>query len=147
MTVKIRPYQTSDLTAVLDSWEISTRMAHSFMTDEFIAKERINTAEIYIPNTDIWVAEIDNEVKGFIALMGNEVGAIFLHPKFHGQGIGKKLMDKAQQLHNELQVEVFKVNTIGRNFYKKYGFTLLEEKLHQPTGQMLQRLIYSTTKK
>ncbi len=145
MTISIRPYQTNDLTAVLDSWEIATRVAHSFMTDEFIAQERKNTTEIYIPNTDIWVAEIDNKVKGFIALMGNEVGAIFLHPDYHGQGIGKMLMDKAQQLHAELEVEVFKINTIGRNFYAKYGFTLLKEKFHQPTGQPLLRLRYSAT--
>ena len=78
------------------------------MTDEFIAQERKNIAEIYMPNTDTWVAELDGEVKGFIALMGNEVGAIFLQPVCHGRGIGKALMDKAQALHGDLEVEVFK---------------------------------------
>ncbi len=135
--MKIRQYENSDLDAVLSSWEIATRLAHPFMTDEFIAQERINVAEIYIPNTDTWVADIDGNVEGFIALMGNEVGAIFLQPDYHGKGVGKALMDKAQELHGDLVVEVFKENSIGRKFYSRYGFEHLEEKLHEPTGQQV----------
>jgi len=117
------------------------------MTDEFIAQERKNVAEIYLPNTDTWVIEFNGEVKGFIALMGNEVGAIFLQPEHHGKGAGKSLMDKAQELHGDLEVEVFKENSIGRKFYSQYGFELLEEKLHEPTGQQLLRLKFTANKR
>jgi putative acetyltransferase len=141
--VKIRHYVDADLEAVLSSWESATRLAHEFMTDDFIAQERKNVAEIYIPNTDTWVVEIDEKVSGFVALMGNEVGAIFLQPECHGRGAGKALMDKAQELHGDLEVEVFRSNTIGRRFYTKYGFEQLEEKLHEPTGQQVLRLKYT----
>lgn len=57
--MQIRRYKESDLEAVLDSWEVATRLAHEFMTDDFIAQERKNVAEIYMPNTDTWIAEID----------------------------------------------------------------------------------------
>lgn len=144
--MQIRQYKDSDLKAVLDSWEVSTRLAHEFMTDNFIVQERKNVAEIYMPNTDAWVVEIDGEVQGFIALMGNEVGAIFLQPACHGKGIGKALMDKAQEIHGDLEVEVFKVNFIGRSFYSKYGFEQLEEKLHEPTGQQVLRLKFTANK-
>ena len=144
--MQIRQYKESDLEAVLDSWEVATRLAHDFMTDDFIAQERKNVAEIYMPNTDTWVAEIDGEVQGFIALMGNEVGAIFLQPVCHSKGIGKALMDKAQELHVNLEVEVFKENSIGRSFYSKYGFEQLEEKLHEPTGQQVLRLKFTANK-
>tara|TARA_R110002167_G_scaffold361601_1_gene580087 strand:- start:318 stop:770 length:453 start_codon:yes stop_codon:yes gene_type:complete len=146
MKADIRQYKVSDLEGVLDSWEVATRLAHSFMTDEFIAQERKNVAEIYIPNTDTWVAELEGEIKGFIALMGNEVGAIFLQPNCHRRGIGKALMDKAQEIHGNLEVEVFKVNNIGRNFYSKYGFEQLEEKLHEQTGQQVLRLKFTANK-
>jgi len=146
MKAQIRQYKVSDLESVLNSWEVATRLAHPFMTDEFIAQERTNVAEKYMPNTDTWVAELEGEVKGFIALMGNEVGAIFLQPSCHGQGIGKALMDKAQEIHGDLEVEVFKVNNIGRNFYSKYGFEQLEEKLHEPTGQQVLRLKFTANK-
>ena len=144
--MQIRQYKESDLESVLDSWEVATRLAHEFMTDDFIAQERQNVAEIYLPNTDTWVAELDGKVKGFIALMGNEVGAIFLQPNYHGNGIGKALMDKAQALHDELEVEVFKSNIIGRKFYSKYGFEFLDEKLHEPTGEQVLRLKLTANK-
>ncbi|MEA5511780.1 GNAT family N-acetyltransferase [Crocosphaera sp. UHCC 0190] len=144
--MQIRQYEKSDLDAVLSSWETATRLAHPFMTDEFIAQERINVAEIYMPNTDTWVVELDSQVKGFIALMGNEVGAIFLQPECHGQGVGKSLMDKAQELHGDLEVEVFKENSIGRKFYSRYGFEQLEEKLHEATGQQVLRLKFTANK-
>ncbi len=141
MSLIIRQYKTTDLDNVLNSWEVSTRLAHAFMEDEFIAQERNNVEHMYLPNTDTWVAEIDGVVKGFIALMGNEVGALFLLPEYHGQGIGKALMDKAQSIHGEL--EVFKVNLIGTAFYSRYGFTHLSESLHEPTGQQVLRLRYT----
>ena len=144
--MQIRQYRESDLEAVLSSWEKATILAHPFMTDDFIAQERKNVAEIYIPNTDTWVVEIDGNVEGFIALMGNEVGAIFLQPQFHGRGAGKALMDKARELHGDLEVEVFKENAIGRKFYSQYGFEQLDEKLHEPTGQQVLRLKFTTYK-
>jgi putative acetyltransferase len=113
------------------------------MTDEFIAQERINVAEIYMPNTDTWVVTVGGHVEGFIALMGNEVGALFLQPKHHGKGLGKALIDKAQALHGQLEVEVFKANSIGRKFYSRYGFEYLTEKMHEPTGQQVLRLKFT----
>lgn len=143
MIFNIRQYQKTDLQAVLNSWEIATRLAHEFMSDEFIAQGRIDTEEIYLPNTDTWVVEFNGEVKGFIALMGNEVGALFLQPEYHGVGAGKALMNKAQELHGDLEVEVFKTNSIGREFYDKYGFKLMAESFHQPTGQQVLRLKFT----
>lgn len=142
MSTTIRQYQATDLDAVLDSWDESTRLAHRFMTDDFIAQERCNIAEIYLPNTDTWVADVNGSVVGFIALMGNEVGALFLHSNFHGKRIGKALMDKARELHGNLVVEVFKENAIGREFYDKYGFEYLGESVHEKTGQQVLRLQY-----
>lgn len=139
----IRQYETTDLLAVLDTWESATRVAHSFMTNEFIAKERVNVETLYLPNTDTWVATLNGEVVGFIALMGNEVGAIFVQPAHHGKGVGKALMNKAQELHGDLEVEVFKSNSIGRNFYAKYGFEQLIEKFHEPTQQQVLRLKFN----
>ena len=144
--MQIRQYRNSDLDAVLSSWESATRLAHPFMSDQFIAQERKNVSEIELPNTDTWVVEIGSEVRGFIALMGNEVGAIFLRPEFHGQGAGKALMGKAQEIHGDLEVEVFKENAIGRRVYTRYGFEQMEEKLHEPTGQQVLRLKFTANK-
>lgn len=139
----VRPYTPADLIAVCHSWEAAARIAHPFMSEEFLAQERANLADVYMPNSDVWVAEIAGNVEGFIALMGNEVGGLFLHPDHHGKGAGKALMDKAQQLHGDLEVEVFENNPFGRKFYARYGFNFMEEKYHEPTGEKLLRLKFT----
>lgn len=144
--MEIREYENSDLDSVLSSWESATRLAHPFMTEEFLAQERRNTAEIYLPNTDTWVAEVEGEVIGFVALMGNEIGGLFVQPSHHGVGVGKALVDKAQVLHGDLEVEVFSENAIGRNFYSRYGFVVIETKIHEPTGQHVIRQRFTANK-
>ncbi|GAB2684582.1 hypothetical protein GCM10027170_14320 [Aliiglaciecola aliphaticivorans] len=54
------------------------------------------------------------------------------------------MMDKAQEMHNELEIEVFKKNVIGRKFYSQYGFVHLEEKWLEPTKQAVLRLKFNT---
>ncbi len=139
----IRQYEDADLDSVLSSWENASKVAHPFLKEEFQAQERKNIPELYIPNADTWVVEVDDQVVGFIALIGNEVGAIFLQPAHQGKKIGKLMMDKAKELHGDLEVEVFERNSIGRNFYAQYGFKLIEEKVHEPTGERLLRLKYT----
>ena len=136
----IRQYKNDDLDAVMSSWENACALAHPFLSDEFQAKVRKDIPEMYIPNSDVWVVEWETDVVGFIALIGNEVGAIFLQPSHHGRKLGKLMMDKAKDLHGELEVEVFEKNTIGRKFYDCYGFELMEKKDHPESGEKVHRL-------
>lgn len=101
MTPQIRPYQGQDLNALLASWERASRLAHGFMPDSFFDQERHNIPNLYLPNADTSVAVLDQRVVGFIALVGNEVGGLFVDPPYHGTGCGKALMDKAQALQGE----------------------------------------------
>ena len=139
----IRHYKDSDLNDVMSSWENASKIAHPFLTEEFLELERYNIPNVYLPNADTWVAENDGQVIGFIALIGSEVGAIFVQPCFQGAGVGWALMNKAQELHGNLEVEVFKDNPIGRKFYSSYGFEYLEEKHHEPTGKQVLRLKFT----
>ena len=143
MSRVIREYSPDDLAGVLSAWESATVVAHPFLTEEFLDQERRNIPELYLPNAETWVAEEDGQVIGFIALIDNEVGAIFVNTEFHHTGAGRALMDKAQELRGSLEVEVFKENAIGRRFYFNYGFVLLEESIHEATGNALLRLKYT----
>jgi len=136
----IRKYEPGDLNELLDAWEAASAVAHTFLSPEFIAQERLNIAELYLPNTETWVWEHNGRVVGFIAMIGNEVGALFVDPPFHQQGIGRDLVDHVRESRETLEVEVFKKNTQGRAFYDRYGFKPIEEKVHQETGFALLRL-------
>lgn len=143
MNYTIRPYTAGDLTGVLSVWENASKVAHPFLTEEFLETERQNIPQIYLPMADTWVAERNGRVIGFISLLGNEVGAIFVEPEYHGVGVGTALMNKAQALHGDLEVEVFAANAIGRQFYGRYGFELLHETMHEETGNKLLRLKFT----
>lgn len=62
---------------------------------DFVSKVRHNIPHLYLPNADTWVAEHNKEAIGFISLIGNEVGAIFVDAQFHGLGVGKALWTRA----------------------------------------------------
>ncbi|MGB0466863.1 MAG: GNAT family N-acetyltransferase [Pontibacterium sp.] len=140
MVISIRKYTQSDLDRVMSAWENANRLAHPFLKQAFVEKVRHDIPNLYLPNAETWVADVDGHVVGFIALLGNEVGAIFVEPDFQGIGAGKALMDKAQQLHGDLEVEVFKENAIGRKFYARYGFEFMAESSFPETGDAVYRL-------
>jgi len=144
IAIPVRQYQTSDLNDLLTVWDISNRLAHPFLTDDFIVQERLNIENMYLPNADTWVVEINNKVVGFIALIGNEVGGLFVDPRFHSSGLGKALMDKASYLHDTLELDVFKANKLGRSFYCRYGFDETIESIHEATGNSVIRLVYTS---
>ena len=136
----IRKYNRQDLDDLLAVWAAASEISHPFLTSDFLASERENIPNIYLPNAETWVFEDNGRVVGFVALLGNEIGAIFVHPSHSRKGIGRGLMNKARELRGELEVEVFVANTIGRAFYEKCGFEPVEEKVHDQTGLDLLRL-------
>lgn len=136
----IRPYQDHDLAELLDVWYTASVLAHPFLDDEFLHNERKAIADVYLPMAETWVFVSEAKVVGFIALIGDEVGAIFVDPALHGKGIGRALMDHARTLLRSLEVDVFKANRIGRRFYDRYGFVLVKEHIHDQTGHPLLRL-------
>lgn len=136
----IRKYAPKDLNALLDAWYNASHIAHHFLDEAFFQKERKNIPEVYLPVAETYVYESDGTVVGFIALIENEVGAIFVDPESQGKGVGRKLMDHARELRGTLDVDVFKANIIGRRFYDRYGFKFVTEHLHEETQQPLLRL-------
>lgn len=136
----IRPYAPDDLEDLLCVWAAASAVAHRFLGEAFLEGGRHNIPNLYLPNADTWVWEDGGRVRGFIALIGNEVGAIFVDPAFHGTGIGRALMDRARGQRADLEVEVFKENAGARQFYATYGFELMHELTHEPTGFGLLRL-------
>ena len=136
----IREYRTDDLDAVLQTWADASAVGHPFLTDEFLDVERQNIAVLYLPIAETWVWEADGRVAGFISLVGNEVGGLFVDPVFHQRGIGRALVDHACGLRTELEVEVFKENDLGRAFYHACGFVQYQESVHAQTGRAVLRL-------
>ena len=56
----IRQYKDADLEGVLSSWENASKIAHPFLREDFLAQERKNIAELYLPIADTRVLEANN---------------------------------------------------------------------------------------
>ncbi len=136
----LREYTESDIEGYMETWEAASKLAHPFLSDEFHAQVGHDIRNTYLAMTESWVWESDGLVVGFISLMGKEIGGLFVRPSCHRQGIGKTLVDHALVARRHLEVEVFKENQIGRNFYAKRGFVPVAEKLHSDSGHLVVRL-------
>lgn len=136
----IRKYRADDLAGLLDVWYDASKVAHPFLTRDFLEQERRNVIQEHLPIAETWVFEEEGRVVGFIALIGNQVGGIFVTPERHGQGIGRALTDHARASRSHLDVEVFEANEIGRGFYDAYGFEVVGTGVHEETGQPVLRL-------
>ncbi|MCD6321428.1 MAG: GNAT family N-acetyltransferase [Clostridiales bacterium] len=97
--IELRKFKNSDLGSILSVWENASKLAHSFLSEEFFEKERYNIPNIYIPNADTLVAENEGNVIGFISMIDNEIGGLFVDPEFHGVGVGTSLVDKVREIH------------------------------------------------
>ncbi|MDV7143068.1 GNAT family N-acetyltransferase [Tropicimonas sp. TH_r6] len=136
----IRAYRTDDLEAVMAVWKRANAVAHPFLSESFVAQSEQEIRDIYMPMTETFVLEEDGAIIGFIALLGNQIGGLFLDPSKHGKGLGRAMVDHAVALKGPLRVEVFRNNAIGRPFYERYGFEFVEDEMHEPSGQMNRKL-------
>lgn len=83
-----------------------------------------------------YIKHTDNSIIGFVTLRVHKnhasIGLIAISDRFQGQGIGKQLLQKVETYCysnqiNELQIPTQKKNTIACSFYKKNGYSILEE--------------------
>lgn len=136
----IRKHKSSDLEDILNVWFQSSTRAHHFLSDDFVEKVKHDIRDLYIPGSETWVFEENNDVIGFISMVGNEIGGLFVLPIHQSKGIGRNLIDFILKKYSTIEVEVFKSNNSGRAFYKKYGFTFVSEEYDEPSKNIVIRL-------
>ncbi len=131
----IRKYKKEDLEELLDAWYSASKIAHDFLDEDFFSAEREQIASVYLPVSETWVFEREGKVVGFISLLGNEVGGLFVAAEYQRQGIGRKLLDFVRPETGQLVLDVFEENQIGRRFYEKYGFVKVGETFDEEIGR------------
>jgi GNAT superfamily N-acetyltransferase len=88
--------------------------------------------EIVERHEEIWVAEEDARLLGFLAIRHSvtqdweTLEKLYVEPDEQGRGIGTALLDMAKELRPEgLYLWVFQKNEGGRRFYERHGFHLV----------------------
>ncbi len=76
---------------------------------------------------EVWIAEREGRILGFIALDGDICTFLYVDPEEHGRGVGSALFAEAQRSRPEgFRFWVFQQNENARGFYEKRGCTVLE---------------------
>lgn len=118
----IRGYRAADMEALSAIWFDASRIAHPFIGETRLREQRILIETIYLPQAKTLVAVHRGEPAGFISLMDDFIGGLFVSPNHQGAGIGRTLIDHAFESRAQLQLEVYTANTGACAFYRSLGF-------------------------
>lgn len=122
-TTDIRPYAAAcDRERLLDIWLAASRVGHSFLGEADLLAQMKIVGDVYLPKAENWVIDADGRPAGFIGLLDNFIGGLFVDPSHHGQGLGKQLVLHAARLKGALDVEVYADNRDACLFYARLGF-------------------------
>lgn len=84
-------------------------------------------ATIVLPNQEVWVAESNGQVAGYVTVDGTELNDLYIRPTMQGKGVGSALLAKAKELSpGELLLWTFQRNEKARRFYERRAFTAIE---------------------
>jgi GNAT superfamily N-acetyltransferase len=87
------------------------------------AETREWVATVVLPGQEVWIAEIDGQVVGYLARDGAELNDLYVRPGYQGRGIGAALLALAMERSpGELLLWAFQRNAGARRFYERHGF-------------------------
>jgi GNAT superfamily N-acetyltransferase len=133
----IRKFEHSDTEKIIEIWYNVSVAAHSFIPKEIWESHKDELRDKYLPIAETWVAEENGNLIGFISLLDNYIGALFVAPKEQGKGVGTKLIEQARREKGHLKVGVYSKNIGARRFYKKNEFTYISEEVQPETGEVV----------
>ncbi len=116
--------------------------------EAYVAGGLAGFVQSFDPNEDrIWLAEVDGEIIGSIAIVGHseedaQLRWFLVHPDHRGLGLGKELMEEALKFCRDCRYRrVFLWTTSelleSSHLYKRFGFRKVEEKTHRIWGKKI----------
>lgn len=117
---KNRDYEIIDKLYIL--WEKSVRATHLFLKEDDIINISKYVKKYLIDIKHLIIAEIEDNIVGFMGTENKKLEMLFLDPEAIGNGIGKELIKYAIENYDIKEVSVNKQNTNAYNFYKHMGF-------------------------
>ncbi|WP_205791332.1 GNAT family N-acetyltransferase [Microbacterium sulfonylureivorans] len=125
MSIVIRPYESRD-------WGDICRIHDAARLDELggagLLEAYLDLAATYenegLFDDEVWVAEVDGRVAGFIAGSRDEITWAYVDPGLYRRGVGRALVEHMLSLATgPVELEVLDGNS-ARAFYEALGFVL-----------------------
>lgn len=119
---KIRPSTPADGPRVVEIWRNAVDATHAFLTSVDRAALDIEVCG-FLPSAPLYLA-VDNAdcAVGFMLLDGSHMEALFIDPAYHGQGVGRQLVEHGLGLSPAMTTDVNEQNPQALGFYQRLGF-------------------------
>ena len=134
--MEIRKLKSNDIAVVVEIWFDISIQAHNFISPDYWKENKKDMAETYLPNSETYLAIINDEIVGFVAMVDNFLAALFVQTKMKGQGIGSNLLCYIKERRKTIQLKVYKNNSNSIQFYKKQGFDILSDEIDKNTNEI-----------
>jgi ribosomal protein S18 acetylase RimI-like enzyme len=128
MTVRVRAYVPDDWEALVEIHDAARldELRSSVGVEAFKDLESTYESEELFAG-DVWVAEVDGQVAGFLALSDDEVTWTYVHPRSYRQGVGTALLRHVTDgSSRRLELTVLDGNDAARRLYERAGFVVVE---------------------
>src|SRR2546423_15224060 len=123
--MRLRPGTAQDLDAVDEVFAHAREEMLAYLPRLHTRQEDRGFLGHLLETTEVWVAEEDGRVAGFVSLSGELLGHIHAHPR--GLGTGTALLERSKKLRpGGFHLWVFQRNEGARRFYERHGLTLVE---------------------
>lgn len=130
----IRKYKNEDRDTIMKIWKEENINTHNFI-DKKYWEDNYEYVKNILPNSEIWVYLLKNEIVGFIGLNENFIEGIFIKKGFKNKGIGTEIIEYIKKQKNELQLKVYEKNLRAIEFYKKQSFKIKTKEIDDNTRE------------
>lgn len=79
-------------------------------------------AERFLPANEVWVAEAQGQIVGYVGFDPDWINHLYVHPDHQGGGLGPELLAKSMADGLPKQLWTFQKNVRARRFYEQRGF-------------------------
>lgn len=126
----IRKFEKKDINAIMRIWKNENIRTHNFISKEYWENNYKYVKDI-LPDADIYVYILDEQIVGFVGLNNNYVEGIFVDVNNQHKGIGTALLDKIKEYKESLTLSVYKKNVNAIKFYEKNDFIITGENTNE----------------
>lgn len=147
--MNIRKAATCDLSRIAEIFVFNNRINYFpiFKQEEFSFGELqvVSMIDNYFSKDEIlnnlFVAEDNGIIKGFMEIRKNEIGKLYVDPCFQSRGIGDQLIEYAKDYLHADFLWALEKNIKARKFYNRHGFIENGEKeFEEDTTEYLLKL-------
>ena len=134
--MRIRLMTKDDVEAVVRVWHTSGLKAYYFIDlwrQLTLTEARRVFHEHIAAICEVWVAETDGEIVGFLARRGSYVDRLYISPDHQRAGVGTALLAHAVGCSpTGLELHTHQKNAPARAFYEKHGFVAVRYGISPP---------------